>query len=76
MTQACVLGKTYRGGKLLHCCKAALRLAFTNAIQNAFTNAIKDWLRGSAKSRLESRLQTRLESPVSAFKDCSKMFIQ
>ena len=68
MTQACVLGKTYRGGKLLHCCKAALRLAFTNAIQ--------DWLRGSAKSRLESRLQTRLKSPVSAFKDCSKMFIQ
>ena len=56
MTQACVLGKTYRGGKLLHCCKAALRLAFTNAIQNAFTNAIQDWLRGSAKSRLESRL--------------------
>ena len=39
MTQACVLRKTYRGGKLLHCCKAALRLAFTNAIQNAFTNA-------------------------------------
>ena len=48
MTQACVLRKTYRGGKLLHCCKAALRLAFTNAIPNAFKNAIQDWLRRSA----------------------------
>ena len=60
MIQACVLRKTYRGGKLLHCCKAALRLAFTNAIKNAIpkalTNAIQNWHRGSAKSRLESRL--------------------